>query len=384
MSPPKTVRILSLDGGGMRGYLSALFMERFLTQAGIPPAEVWKNFDIIAGTSIGGIQACGYANGLSPSDLKTFFITKGQWIFTIRTAADVAIGSINSSEASNRPNTLQKIAMLTTDDPFYKAVDPLSNYGDSRLKTELDSVFSTKIMTDLKTNVLVPSYNKDTNTPIIWSNCTIPGYLGQTELVKNVVLSTGSAPTYLPPANWSAINYIDGGVAQNNPASLALSLAQILYPSAMRYAVLSVGAGLGDIGFHDPTLQQNISEFRKNPAKFAKKHSILVDDLVQLKTIDNLGAFEGIQDLFALIGIGIAAPQEIVHKVLDYQSTLTNQNVSYYRFQVILDPLQDNELDRSDPAFFPYLESLMNAQYDLDLVKISQFITMMTPGVCHA
>jgi len=352
MSTTKTVRILSLDGGGMRGYLSALFMERFLTQAGISQAEVWKNFDIIAGTSIGGIQACGYANGLSPADLKTFFITKGQWIFTIRTASDVATGSINSSKASNRPNTSQKIAMLATSDPFYKAVEPASNYGDSRMKAELATVFGTKIMADLKTNVLIPSYNKDTNTPILWSNCMIPGYLGQTELVKNVALSTGAAPTYLPPANWDDVNYIDGGVAQNNPASLALSLGQMLYPSAMRYAVLSVGTGLGDIGFHEPESSK-------------------------------LGAFDGIKDLFSLIGIGIAAPQEIVSKVLEYQSTLTNQNISYYRFQVILDSMQDNEFDRSDSSFFPYLESLMNAQYDLDLVKISQFINMMTPAVCN-
>jgi predicted acylesterase/phospholipase RssA len=381
MTAAKTVKILVLDGGGMRGYLSALFLERFLTQAGISANEVWKNFDIIAGTSIGGIQACGYANGLSPVDLKNFFVTKGPWIFTIRTAIDVASGSINSSEASNRPNTLQKIAMLTTSDPFYKAVDPASNYGDSRLKTELDGVFSTKIMTDLKTNVLITSYNKDTDTPIIWSNCTVPGYLGETELVKNVVLSTGSAPTYFPPANWNLINYIDGGVIQNNPASLALSLGQMLYPNAMRYCVLSVGAGLGDIGFHEPTMKEHLKEFRENPVNFAKKYDISAK---QLKAIDNLGAFEGIKDLFSLISIGIAGPQEIVHKVLEYQSTLTNQNLSYYRFQVILDPLQDNELDRSDADFFPYLESLMNTQYDLDMVKISQFINMMTPGVCNA
>ena len=383
MPTPKTVRILCLDGGGMRGYLSALFMERFLNQAGIPQSEVWKNFDIIAGTSIGGIQACGYANGLNPADLKTFFITKGQWIFTIRTALDVATGSINSSEASNRPNTLQKIAMLTTDDPFYKAVDPLSNYGDSRLKSELDGVFGNKIMTDLKTNVVVPAYNKDTNTPIIWSNCTIPGYSGQSELVKNVVLSTGSAPVYFPPAFFNTINYMDGGVYQNNPASLALSLGQMLYPSAMRYCVLSVGAGLGDIGFHEPTFRKELMEFRGSPSLFASKNSITPAQMEHLKHLDKVNAFEGIKDLFSLIEIGIAAPQEAVHKVLDYQSTLTAQNISYYRFQVILDPLQDNELDNSLPTFFPYLESLMNTQYDLDLVKISQFITMMTTGVCN-
>jgi patatin-like phospholipase/acyl hydrolase len=45
----KTVRILSLDGGGMRGYLSATFLKRFCVQAGIPANQLFNSFDIIAG-----------------------------------------------------------------------------------------------------------------------------------------------------------------------------------------------------------------------------------------------------------------------------------------------------------------------------------------------
>ena len=53
----KICRILSLDGGGIRGLFSATFLEKFCNDAGINGNELWKYFDIICGTSIGGIQA---------------------------------------------------------------------------------------------------------------------------------------------------------------------------------------------------------------------------------------------------------------------------------------------------------------------------------------
>jgi uncharacterized protein len=49
----RNIRILSLDGGGMKGLFSATFMKRFCQDAGIDPTKIWDYFDIIAGTSIG-------------------------------------------------------------------------------------------------------------------------------------------------------------------------------------------------------------------------------------------------------------------------------------------------------------------------------------------
>ena len=84
-----TIRVLSLDGGGVRGYLSLKFLQRFVAQWGINPNELWKYFDVICGTSIGGIQALAYAYGKSTQDLEPFFREKAKKVFTIRTATDV-------------------------------------------------------------------------------------------------------------------------------------------------------------------------------------------------------------------------------------------------------------------------------------------------------
>ena len=98
MSDPNTLRVLSLDGGGMRGYISCVFMELFVQQWGINPNEIWKYFDVIVGSSIGGIQAMAYSIGLSPTDISGFFTNDGQWIFTT-----------SSSIPSSQPSTLTKI-----------------------------------------------------------------------------------------------------------------------------------------------------------------------------------------------------------------------------------------------------------------------------------
>jgi patatin-like phospholipase/acyl hydrolase len=59
VADPNTIRVLSLDGGGMRGIFEAKFMEQFVQLWGINPNEIWKYFDVICGTSVGGLQALG-------------------------------------------------------------------------------------------------------------------------------------------------------------------------------------------------------------------------------------------------------------------------------------------------------------------------------------
>ena len=69
--------ILSLDGGGIRGLLTAIILERLnLTNPG------WLDkVDLLAGTSTGGIIALGLANGLTPTQLRNLYQKKGEKIF---------------------------------------------------------------------------------------------------------------------------------------------------------------------------------------------------------------------------------------------------------------------------------------------------------------
>ncbi len=382
MTVPKTVCILSDDGGGMRGYLSACFLDYFVQRCGIPGSSLPDLFSIISGTSVGGIQACAYGKRLAPSDLKAFFSTQGPSIF-----------STSSTTPGVRATTLDKISTMVFGGSFYP---------NTNLISQLSATFGSTTLQQLQTNVLITScdyntpnlgYNQKT-IPIFFSNAQMPGYTGQTELAANVALATASAPLYFPPARFAppsslaGFNYVDGGVVQNNPAQLALTLGQALYPDARRFCLLSVGTGTGDIGFPpSPSLlssknvrvQQELAMFRIDPpAAFNDPEKGTPEKIDVLQRMDRLGAFENMYTLMDLIDMGIGGAQEVMAFNLGVQANLTNSKLFYYRFNVNLDPTVDTELDNSTPEFLAYLESAMEKQVDIDSFAIGQFISRLS------
>jgi uncharacterized protein len=75
-------QILSLDGGGFRGMFSAAVLARLEEDLGTRIAD---HFDLIAGTSTGGIIALGLGLGLSPQEITAFYTEHGPRIFRDRT-----------------------------------------------------------------------------------------------------------------------------------------------------------------------------------------------------------------------------------------------------------------------------------------------------------
>ena len=76
---------LAVDGGGIRGlYSSAVLdflMRRFSARRGVGKLDVGKGFDLVTGTSTGGLLACGLAHGCSPARLVELYRTCGPKIF---------------------------------------------------------------------------------------------------------------------------------------------------------------------------------------------------------------------------------------------------------------------------------------------------------------
>lgn len=337
---------LSLDGGGARIYMTLCFMRRFFQLLNIPQKDFSKIYQLVTGTSAGAILALGLAFGKTLDELEPFFTQEVKWIFTIRSAADVVSGSINASNPSNRPNGVQKGLFLADRDPFYKSVSEDSNYGSARLKRALTTVFGDATMQDLKTNVVIPAYEWDTKTPRLFSNLDYPEFIGQNEKIVNVALASAAAPIYLPFPVFGGHTYADGGLFENNPALRNYVTLQAINKISSKYNILSVGTGLGKIGFDNEQ-----PEFPDDPNEGG-----VVSDLYDAYDATATGNPEGIDSCLSFLA----------------QYSLSNLN--RYRYQPRLDILNyDTDLDNTDDLFQAYIGSLGTSIFDDDADAVATF-----------
>jgi patatin-like phospholipase/acyl hydrolase len=218
-----TYRILSLDGGGLRGLITAGLLERLAADERIGG---WiKKTDLVAGTSTGGILALGLAHDLAPSEICELYRTKGHLIF-----ADSVIDNIRD---------------------LGKFVG--ADYSSEGLRRELKRIFGRTTLAGLRMKVAIPTFDLDNGARIsarTWKPKIFHNFAGDdsdgSESAAAVALYTSAAPTYFP----SAGGYVDGGVFANNPAIVALAqaISQRNLPSERaaidRVALLSVGTGV--------------------------------------------------------------------------------------------------------------------------------------------
>lgn len=378
MSDPNTLRILEIDGGGERGYLSNSFLKLFVQLWGANPATLFSQFDVICGTSVGGMMALSLAYGLSLDQINTFLTVQGPYIFTLGvTPPNPPPPLIPPPTPSIRPGATAKVALLLTNTPFYQSSGPLAaQYGYGLLKATLEAQFGTGTLQNLKTNVIIPTYRQDTSTYTLCSNLGYPDFVAQNELISNVALATGSAPIYLPPLILSNTapgrlngTYIDGGIYQNNPSSFGRTLAEMIKPTASRCCILSIGTGLGEQGF-DPG----------NPDIVDYRVQSLVQQLKQLSVSNPFVASptDSIKLLFQLFDIACTGGQESVAKALDLESTYALTQLYYYRFQPILDPNVNTELDNTDPEILAYYDMVAQDWFTNDIDNIATFLGHLT------
>lgn len=217
-----TYRIVSFDGGGIRGLLTTTVLERL--DAAVPG---WLDrAQLLAGNSTGGVIALGLASGLSAARLSRLYYDKGPVIFDdswIDNLRDV--GRLTGAQYSNRG--LRRVLTET--------FDPTAKLGD------------------LAKKVLIVTFDLDNQDPDparrTWKAKFYHNYAGvDSDAGANVVdvaMYTSAAPTYFP----SVDGYIDGAVAANNPSMAALAQTQDRRaeidprPTIDELVLLSLGTG---------------------------------------------------------------------------------------------------------------------------------------------
>jgi patatin-like phospholipase/acyl hydrolase len=151
-------------------------------------------FDLIVGTSTGGIIALGLGLGLSARDVLSFYEEHGPSIF----------------RGSRAARALRQIG--------------ISKYNSNPLREALRTLFGDRKLGESTRRLVVPSCNLDTGEVHIWKTSHHPRLeRDYTASVVEVALSTAAAPTYFPTHRSSAgIPLVDGGMWANNPVGIAL------------------------------------------------------------------------------------------------------------------------------------------------------------------
>ena len=211
--PTPPFKILSIDGGGIRGILPAMVLAEIEKRTQKPIAEL---FDLIVGTSTGGILTLGLTVPQSPGsstprfkaeDLLKIYTEQGREIFP-RVPVWSSIRSVFGSTYS--PTGLERIAA--------------AKFGDARLKDALKPV-------------IVMTYDIE-NTRTHYFNSRMAKEDPDTEdfFLRDIVRATSAAPTYFEPFGFqqnlngslTTHTFVDGGVFANNPAMLGYTEAKII------------------------------------------------------------------------------------------------------------------------------------------------------------
>lgn len=218
------MRVLAIDGGGIRGLLPGVVLAELERLSGHPTHEL---FDLIAGSSAGGLVACALAvpgeqGGArwTANEVTSLFEREGSRIFR-RTLGR----SLRTRFGFSRPRYSD--AVLN---------EVLTDYcGDIRLR-------------DATTGLMVCSYDVERRTPVRFHSWKAKEDPGHDRALWQVARSTIAAPTYFapmrltPPGKHAPGSLIDGGIVAHNPALLAAIEGATLRPQE-QVTIVSLGTG---------------------------------------------------------------------------------------------------------------------------------------------
>jgi patatin-like phospholipase/acyl hydrolase len=239
----RVVRILSVDGGGMRGIIPALVLRHLedrLEERGIR-RRLHEVFDLMAGTSTGGlIVAALAAPARDPHHPDRF----------LRSPA-IAVGRILEIYLEWGPQIFPR-RVFDRLRAVRQAVH--ERYSSEPLRRLLRESFGDATLKDALCQLLVPAYDMENGTAFFFKHRperrdrteTDPNYY-----LRDVALATSAAPTYFEAVPLSPIGdprthrcLVDGGVFASNPGLAAYIEARKTFPDAAKYVILSLGTGI--------------------------------------------------------------------------------------------------------------------------------------------
>ena len=214
-------RILAIDGGGLKGVMPAAFLAQIEETTA---QRVVDHFDLVVGTSTGGIIALGIGLGIPCKEILGFYVQYGPRVFGKphgRSRTPTFAGSL-----------WRNARRLVT-----------NKHKAEPLLTALEDVFGDHLLGASSTRLVVPAWDSLRRHPCLFKTAHHPRFeIDYTKRVVDIAMATAAAPTYLPAHRMHGIDFIDGGVWANNPATVAaIEAVAVLGWQPQDTAMLSLG-----------------------------------------------------------------------------------------------------------------------------------------------
>ncbi len=216
----KPFRILSLAGGGYLGLYTACVLAELEAQVGEP---LGRRFDLIAGTSVGGILAIALAYEMPMAQLRQLFLDHGTSIFSGRSLPTSTVGKLRDLTRS--------------------VLGP--KYDGKVLREALVRHLGRITLGDALHHIVIPSTNVSLSQTKVFKTPHASGSRGDESVhAVNVAMATSAAPAYFPSVQIGKHLFADGGLFAVAPDQVALHEAEhFLGVSASRVRMLSIGTG---------------------------------------------------------------------------------------------------------------------------------------------
>ena len=209
----KEFKVLSIDGGGMKGVYSARILAEFerIVMDRNPDERIVDYFDLICGTSTGGLIALALSQRITASKIVEFYETNGSLIFP-------------ELSKYHRIASWKKLLWRLKDGWVY---------SNRPLRDALFELFGDKVLGQSECLLCIPSYSLTKGQPFIFKWDHPEGKLSRDNIFKyvDVGLATSAAPMFFPKVTFTDPSYgdfktyqfVDGGIYANNPSMIGLT-----------------------------------------------------------------------------------------------------------------------------------------------------------------
>jgi uncharacterized protein len=184
-------QLLSLDGGGLKGLFTASFLAEWEKQEN---TRIVEHFDLITGTSTGGIIAIALGLGLSAEEIRDLYLEEASTIFPPSAFAELR---------------------------HWLGV----KYSSVGLRQALGKRFGARRLGDSGSRLIIPAFSaKEQKIHLFKTPHHTRLRNDFKELAINVAMATAAAPTYLDPLEReSGLTLVDGGIWANNPVMIGVA-----------------------------------------------------------------------------------------------------------------------------------------------------------------